>query len=276
MWYDILTVAILGYSTLRGAMKGIVWQLAVIAAIVLCFAFSDPLSLKVSPYIPVDPPLNRWLTMLCLYLGFSFVSFIVARQLRDWIEKARFVEYDRHIGALFGFCKGVIICMVLTFFVVTLSEDARGQILRTYSGHAAAVIMDRLHPVMPAELHEVLAPYIHQLDQPDLDLQHAHEESGETSAANEGAQAREMRDRQGGGLQLPVVQDAAVGVPGLARRGTIEWQAGKPSAAPARLDSERTKLMREIAAVLADVPDTQNAIVEEIEIVLVFCLNNLT
>ncbi len=174
MWYDILILAILAYSTLRGAKTGIVWQLAVIGALVLCFAFAEPLSVVLAPVIPVTPPLNRWLAMLCIYFAFAFVSFAVAGKLRSWIEALKFVEYDRHVGAIFGFIKGVVFCLVLTFFVVTLSEKLRFEVLNSHSGHAAAVIMDRLHPIMPAELHDVLEPYIHQLDRPGMDLEHSH------------------------------------------------------------------------------------------------------
>jgi uncharacterized membrane protein required for colicin V production len=172
MWYDILTLAILGYTTIRGAAKGFVWQVAAIAALVLCFAFAGPLSLVVAPVITLQPPLNRWVAMLIIYLGFSFLSFATARNLRTWIEKARFVEFDRHLGTVFGFIKGFTICLVLTFFIVTLSERARETILHSRSGYIAAVVMDRLHPVMPRELHDVLEPYIHKLDRPDIDLRH--------------------------------------------------------------------------------------------------------
>ena len=172
MWYDLLVLGILGLSTVRGAARGFVWQLASISALILCFAFAETFSLGLAPYIGVRPPLNRWIAMLVLYLVLSFLAFATARKLRDWIERARFVEYDRHLGAIFGFVKGVTICLVMTFFVVTLSEKVRAQVLDSHSGHMAALVMDRLHPVMPAELHDVLEPYIHQLDRPGLHLLH--------------------------------------------------------------------------------------------------------
>jgi hypothetical protein len=37
MWYDLLTLGILMYAMFRGATKGVVWQLATIAALLLCF-----------------------------------------------------------------------------------------------------------------------------------------------------------------------------------------------------------------------------------------------
>ena len=174
MWYDLLIVAILVITAARGAMKGFVWQLAAIGSLVLCFLFATPLSLALAPAIGVDPPLNRWIALLVIYSLFAAVAFGAARMLREGIEKAKFVEYDRHLGAVFGLLKGVVISLVLTFFAVTLSDTARAHIMESKSGYAAAIIMDGLHPVMPAELHAVLEPYIHQLDRPDMDLKHSH------------------------------------------------------------------------------------------------------
>jgi hypothetical protein len=38
--------------------------------------------------------------------------------------------------------------------------------------------MDRIHPLMPEKLHDALGEYIHQLDSPDLPLQHAGDHHG--------------------------------------------------------------------------------------------------
>ncbi|MCA9041327.1 MAG: CvpA family protein, partial [Planctomycetaceae bacterium] len=173
--YDLLIFAILLYALIRGAMKGLVWQLAAIAAIVLCFFFAESASLLIAPYITLKPPLDRWVAMLILYFIFSFASFALARVLKEGIEKAKFNDFDRHLGALFGLVKGVLFSIVLTFFVVTIYDESRNYIVQTYSGYYAAVIMDRLHPVMPEGLSEHLEPYIHKLDHDGLDLEHAHE-----------------------------------------------------------------------------------------------------
>jgi membrane protein required for colicin V production len=175
-WYDFAMAGMLLFAVVRGAVKGFVWQLAAIVAIVLCFYFAGSLSLLLAPMIPnVEPPANRWVAMFLLYLGFSFVSFGAARVLRGWIEKAKFVEYDRHLGAVFGLVKGVAFCLVVTFFVVTLSDDLRETVVQSQSSYGAAIIMDRLHSVMPENMHEVLEPYIHQFDRPGMNLKHSHD-----------------------------------------------------------------------------------------------------
>jgi membrane protein required for colicin V production len=173
-WYDMVMAAFLLFALIRGAMKGIVWQLAAIAAIVLCFYFSGTLSSEIAPMIPVAAPANRWVAMFLLYVAFSFVSFGLARIVRNAMEKAKFEAFDRHLGAVFGLVKGVAFCLVVTFFVVTYSKEMHDVVMNSHTAYASAIIMDRLHPVMPEKLHDVLNPYIHSLDRPGMDLKCNH------------------------------------------------------------------------------------------------------
>jgi len=175
MWYDLLTLVILMYAMFRGAMKGVVWQLATIAALLMCFFFSGSLSAVVAPFIRVEPPLNQWIAMLILYLGFSFVSFGVARVAHEMIEAMRIEALDRHLGAILGLVKGGMFSLFLTFFLVTLSHAARESIINSESGYVAAVVIDRLDPVIPGDLHALLEPYIRRLDAPEIEREH-HEE----------------------------------------------------------------------------------------------------
>jgi uncharacterized membrane protein required for colicin V production len=175
MWYDLLTLVILMYAMFRGAMKGVVWQLATIAALLMCFFFSGSLSAALAPFIRVEPPLNQWIAMLILYLGFSFVSFGVARVAHEMIEAMKIEALDRHLGAILGLVKGGMFSLFLTFFLVTLSHAARESIINSESGYVAAVVIDRLDPVIPGDLHALLEPYIRRLDAPEIEREHREE-----------------------------------------------------------------------------------------------------
>ena len=183
MWFDLLIVGILLYAIWRGASKGVVWQLAAIAALILCFAFAESLSLQLAPVINVKPPLNRWIAMLAIYIGFSFISFTLARSLKSAIDSMKFNEFDRHLGAVLGLLKGVIFSLFLTFFLITISESARATVLTSHSGYAAAVILNELAPVMPKGFHEVLDSYLAELDHPGVPV-HGHD--GEDGHGHEG------------------------------------------------------------------------------------------
>ncbi len=294
--WDLIVLGIILFSVVRGAIKGFVWQIATIAALVLCFLFAESLSVMIAPLIGVKEPLNRWIAMFLLYVILSFISFAIARAMKEYIEEAKFTEYDKHMGAVFGLLKGVALALVLTFFSVTLSEQAKNHILGTHSGRYAAIIMDRLHPVMPAELHAILEPYIHQLDRDDLDLRHDHDHDDQSHADRDG-QTPTPTPVQGDlariealVAQLPGMHDPdlrklvvrallntqpehrqelltllATGIPGLTRIIAIEWQGGKP--ADSDRDREvREQLLKEISGFYFDSTGGQRAFQEEMEL----------
>ncbi len=300
MFYDLLVLGVIAYSGYRGARKGLTWQLAVIGTLVMCFLFAGTLSVGLSPHVPLEAPLNRWVAMLGIYAIFAFVCFSIAQNMRKSIEKAQFVEFDRHLGFVFGAIKGTVFCLVATFFLVTLSEPARETILLTRSGYAAAIVMDRLHPVMPSELHALLEPYIHELDdaaRPSL-VHHDHDHietppkstgGGSISIPTGPSNRTPIPDEQIDDVlqEIPVqfdqrleelvgiaientlpedrpelVERLKTGVPGLIRLVATEWLRGKPATVE-RTESER--MLREIAAVFSDYPDAQEAVVQEID-----------
>ena len=168
-WYDLAVAAILLFCLIRGLSKGFVWQLAAIGSVVLCFAFAETFSLALAPYLNVNPPLNRWVSMLLLYLACSFVCFALARALRSTLEKRQFQDYDRHLGGLFGLLKGAGVAVVVTFFAVTLSDKLRPTVLTSHSGHAAAVVMHALAPVFPDGLDRYIEPYLDNYEGLDED-----------------------------------------------------------------------------------------------------------
>ncbi|RMG38411.1 MAG: hypothetical protein D6725_07205, partial [Planctomycetota bacterium] len=172
-WFDLFVAIVLLITTIRGAIRGVFWELATVGAIVLCFAFAQQLSAKISPHVPVGEPLNRWLSLLVLYVGFSFVSFSVARVLSGWAERLRFRAYDRHLGALVGLLKGIVVSVIAICFLVTIIPATRDAVLRSRSGRVAAVILDAVHPALPPEIHEIVHPYLHQLDVGDGAPDHA-------------------------------------------------------------------------------------------------------
>lgn len=161
MWYDLLVLAILGYFTLRGAARGLLSQLAGIAAIIVCLVFAESISAAFGPLVSLQPPLNHWVVMFGAYLVCSFITFGLARVMDDWLERAKLESFNSHLGALFGLLKGGIVCLVMTFFLVTLSPAAREALSQSKSGYVAARIMHGIHPVMPQKIKEALAKYLH-------------------------------------------------------------------------------------------------------------------
>jgi membrane protein required for colicin V production len=65
---------------------------------------------------------------------------------------------------LFGLAKGVLLCVAITFFAITLVPDMRDTVLHSRSGHYIAILIARADAVMPPEVHAIVDPYLDRLE----------------------------------------------------------------------------------------------------------------
>jgi membrane protein required for colicin V production len=152
-------------ATVFGAYKGMAWQIASTASLVLSYLVALRFSEQLAPRFGQQAPLNRFIAMFVLYMATSLVVWLAFRVVANFINRVRLREFDRQMGALFGAAKGVLWCVAITFFAVTLSERARSAVLDSRSGYMIARLLDRADGVMPRELHGVLDPYLNRLGQ---------------------------------------------------------------------------------------------------------------
>jgi membrane protein required for colicin V production len=162
--YDICMLVVLVGTTLFGAWKGMAWQAASSASLVVSYAVALKLSPQFAGYFGQQAPLNRFIAMFVLYMVTSLAIWMAFRLVARFIDRVRLREFDRQMGALLGAAKGVMWCVAITFFAVTLSTRARSAVLSSRSGYYIARLLDRADAVMPKELHQVLDPYLHTLE----------------------------------------------------------------------------------------------------------------
>ena len=164
--YDLFMIVVLAAAIAWGAWKGLAWQVASIASIAVSYLVSLNFRGQLAQFITATPPWNVFLAMLILFLGSSLVVWVGFNFVSELIEKVKLKSFDRQVGALFGFAKGVLLCVLITLFSVTLMKDAQRQaICNSRSGYYIAELLDRADGIMPREIHQVLDPYIRELDQ---------------------------------------------------------------------------------------------------------------
>jgi hypothetical protein len=100
-----------------------------------------------------------------LFAATSLGVWIAFRFVAKAIDRVKLKEFDRQMGALFGAAKGVLYCLILTFFAVTLSEGTRQRVLDSRSGYYAAVLVEKGTPMMPEKVRNALGEYIRKLDE---------------------------------------------------------------------------------------------------------------
>ncbi len=163
--YDIIMLAVLIGATAFGAWKGLIWQLASLASILVSYYVALEFRQPVARLIDAAPPWNSFVAMLILFAGTSLVIWIVFRLLANFIDRIKLKEFDRQIGAIVGLGKGIVLCVIITLFGVTLlGESQRERIVNSYSGYYIAVLLQKATPVMPDEIRDVLSPYTDDLN----------------------------------------------------------------------------------------------------------------
>lgn len=157
--YDVAMIGVVVAGMVWGAWRGITWQVASIASLVLGYVVAFPLSAQLAPYCPGEPLVARGLGLLISYVGVSGGVFLVAWTIRRTLRKLRFEAYDRHLGMILGGVEGGIVGLVATILVVSLSPGLRGPILTSPTGRLVDRGFKAARPALPGELQEVLQPF---------------------------------------------------------------------------------------------------------------------
>ena len=132
--YDIVMIGLLATAALLGYFKGLVWQIAWIAGICLSGYVALRFSGQVAPLTGQQAPWDRLLAMLALYVGTSLAVWVGFRVVSTAIDAVQLGAFDHQLGLVFGLAKGGLICIVVTFFAVTMVPGYRGQITGSQSG----------------------------------------------------------------------------------------------------------------------------------------------
>jgi membrane protein required for colicin V production len=158
--YDAAMVGVIVAGMVWGAFRGITWQVASIASLVLGYTAAHPLSTQLAPYMPGEPVVARALAMLAVYVAVSGGVFGVAWLIRATLRQLKFEAFDRHLGMLLGGLEGALLGLVVTLFVVSLAPQTRDPIFNSRAGKVVSTVMASVGPVLPAEARDVLAPFL--------------------------------------------------------------------------------------------------------------------
>jgi uncharacterized membrane protein required for colicin V production len=158
--YDAAMAGVVVAGMLWGTWRGVTWQLASIASLILGYIASHQLSPQLAPKFGTDPVISRTLAMMAIYAVVSGAVFLVAWIFRAILRKMKFEAFDRHLGMLLGGMEGAFLGVVVTFFVVSLAPQTRDPIYTSPSGKLVAGLINTLGPSFKAEAGDALAPFV--------------------------------------------------------------------------------------------------------------------
>jgi membrane protein required for colicin V production len=227
--YDLLMLLVLGCATMFGFWKGMAWQLASLASLVVSYIAALNFSERLAPTFGETAPWNRFVAMLVIYMVTSFMIWTAFRLISGVIDKVKLEAFDKQLGALIGFAKGVLLCVAVTFFAVTLLPPAQGEmIVGSQSGKYIAQFLTKADAVMPPEIHQVIDPILHQVQERLNPGYQASFPSGTTSASPQPSVPAQSTGWSipgwGGGESLPQMPK-------------IEWPQSAPTGQPTTQNS---------------------------------------
>ncbi len=163
--YDLVMVGVLLGTALLGYFKGMVWQVAWIAGIVVSSFVALRFGGQFAPHFGSQAPWNRFAAMLACYVATSLAVWLVFRTISGAINAIHLSAFDHQLGLLLGLAKGALLCVVITFFGVTLAPAYRDQIVSSRSGRIVASLIVRADEYLPKQVHETVEPFVRQFEQ---------------------------------------------------------------------------------------------------------------
>ena len=164
--YDMLMLLVLVVATLFGFWKGMAWQIASLASLVVSYFVALKFADQLAPMISNHAPWNKFVAMLAIYIATSFVIWTMFRLISGAIDRVKLDGFDHQMGGLFGLAKGVLGCIAITFFAVTILPQAqKDSIIASRTGEYIIVFLDKAHSIVPPEVHDVIHPYVQRIEQ---------------------------------------------------------------------------------------------------------------
>jgi len=162
--FDLIILAVLVLMTLRGGMKGMVSQIVSVGSYFVCWIVASRFAFAVAPSIPAQEPWNRVGAMLLLFVGTLIAIRFLHQRLEKKLESMHLKEFNRQMGALLGLLKGLLLCMVITFFAVMLTESSRQSVFESVSGKYITFLITKTGAFIPDDTCKLLKAQIALFD----------------------------------------------------------------------------------------------------------------
>lgn len=157
--FDGIFVAVILAGIIWGAMKGLTWQLATVASLVMGYLVAYPAAGRLAPHFPGSETVSWLLALAASYVLVSGGAFLTAWLLGQGLRKLKFEAFDRHLGGVVGGVGGLSLAILATVLTISTAPDARESILTCTSGKLVSLVLETVHEALPDSLHKTMSPF---------------------------------------------------------------------------------------------------------------------
>ncbi|MDO5308495.1 MAG: CvpA family protein [Planctomycetia bacterium] len=146
--FDTLALVIIVATTFWGGMRGVITQLSSIFTWIIAWYVASHHYGVVASFLSSSTAKTPIATSITFILTVILLS-IVTRVIKNGVSLVGLKEFDRQMGALLGMVKGVLFCMILVFFAVILSPQAKELITGSTSGGYFITLIGKVENYLP-------------------------------------------------------------------------------------------------------------------------------
>ncbi|GHT41221.1 hypothetical protein FACS189443_2700 [Planctomycetales bacterium] len=154
--FDIIVFTILIALTLRGIWLGMISQIVSVGSYFVCWIVASRFAFLIAPSIPAEEPWNQVGAMAVLFIITLIAIRFFRAVLETFVKRLHLESLNKLLGGALGFLKAALICMVLTFFAVTLSETTQNIVFESKSGQTLVNLITQSSAFVPKDSCEML------------------------------------------------------------------------------------------------------------------------
>ena len=127
--FDLFSVVLIAVFFGFGRKRGLAWQLAGIASLVLGYVAATRFAPGLCVRFKMDTAPGRFFVWAGVYSAVSTAVYLVACRFKRFLRDQELDELDQHLGGVLGAVKGAILLSLFVIVVVTLIPRLRPRIL---------------------------------------------------------------------------------------------------------------------------------------------------
>lgn len=157
---DWLLCAVLFFSMLLGAWRGLVFELMSLAAWVFAFVLAQWWAADVSLMLPflsgAADKVRYAAAFVLVFVATLFAAGLVSWLLKKLVDGAGLRPVDRALGSVFGVARGVLLLLVATVVIQLLGMAGQPWWRQAHGPAWLEVLLKGVQPVLPEALRAYL------------------------------------------------------------------------------------------------------------------------
>jgi membrane protein required for colicin V production len=157
-WLDYGVIAVLVFSIVWGAWRGLVHEVLSLAGWIMAFVAANLFAAPLADTFPaaMRPQLRVVVAFALVFVGTLVLAALAAALITKFVKVSVLHSLNRWLGALFGLLRGLLILVVLAMVAGLTPLPRKSEWTNSATGYSLAQTVIQLKPWLPPALAQRL------------------------------------------------------------------------------------------------------------------------